>query len=317
MGIQAVKIGIIGGGIIGLTSGVVLAEAGHKVKILSRDHHTKITSWAAAAISCPVNVEDSPRVNRWFGQTNAVLAGLVDDPRTGVSRAEWRKFSLRESCPVPSWVVHADGARILEENECPPPYRSGIFAPLFQMVVDSYYPYMLERFRAAGGVLEIREIGSPVDLVGNFGVVVNATGIYARQFIHDEGVYPARGQVVIVRNNGVTRHTTAFETKNYVYPRGEYCLLGGSFDEGEWDTAPDPDLTHAILDWAAAMEPTLKGAEVTDVRVGLRPLRPTVRLEREILAGGTPLIHNYGHGGAGYTLSWGCAFDVLQMLKNT
>jgi D-amino-acid oxidase len=26
------------------------------------------------------------------------------------------------------------------------------------------------------------------------------------------------------------------------------------------------------------------------------------------------ILHNYGHGGSGYTLSWGCAFDILQVL---
>jgi hypothetical protein len=27
------------------------------------------------------------------------------------------------------------------------------------------------------------------------------------------------------------------------------------------------------------------------------------------------VFHNYGHGGAGFTLSWGCAFDILQLLN--
>jgi D-amino-acid oxidase len=28
------------------------------------------------------------------------------------------------------------------------------------------------------------------------------------------------------------------------------------------------------------------------------------------------IIHNYGHGGSGFTLSWGCAFDILKMLNS-
>lgn len=316
MGIQVMRIGIVGGGIIGVTTGVVLSEAGHNVRIFSRDAHTEITSWAAAAISCPVSVEDSPRVNGWFEQTNEVLEELKDDPRTGVSRIAWRKFSAHTEIPVLSWMDYMTGARFLAPEECPRPYRSGIFAPIFQMVVDTYYSYMLERFRTSGGVYEIRKIGALQDLVDDFDILVNATGVYARYFAHDESVEPARGQVVIVKNKGVNQHTTAFDTKNYIYPRGDSCLLGGSFDVGEWDMAPDPELTRSILDWATMMEPSLKDAEILDVRVGLRPLRPTVRLELGRLEGGAPVIHNYGHGGAGYTLSWGCAFDVLQMLKN-
>jgi D-amino-acid oxidase len=49
-------------------------------------------------------------------------------------------------------------------------------------------------------------------------------------------------------------------------------------------------------------------------RVGLRPFRRSgVRLERDLLRDGRAVIHNYGHGGAGFTLSWGCAREVLGM----
>lgn len=47
--------------------------------------------------------------------------------------------------------------------------------------------------------------------------------------------------------------------------------------------------------------------------VGLRPGRPTVRLEAERRDGGL-LVHNYGHGGAGLTLSRGCASAVLALI---
>ena len=49
---------------------------------------------------------------------------------------------------------------------------------------------------------------------------------------------------------------------------------------------------------------------------GLRPGRPTVRLERGAdLADGTPLIHHYGHGGSGITLSGGCAEEVAALAE--
>jgi D-amino-acid oxidase len=47
------------------------------------------------------------------------------------------------------------------------------------------------------------------------------------------------------------------------------------------------------------------------IRVGLRPCRTrNVRLEHEP---GTRTIHNYGHGGSGVTLSWGCAREVADI----
>ena len=65
------------------------------------------------------------------------------------------------------------------------------------------------------------------------------------------------------------------------------------------------------------MDVTVVGAGVIGLttavelqRAGLRPYRPSVRLERE-----GRLIHNYGHGGAGYTLAYGCAEDVAALLE--
>jgi D-amino-acid oxidase len=50
------------------------------------------------------------------------------------------------------------------------------------------------------------------------------------------------------------------------------------------------------------------------VSVGLRPARSAVRLERETPRPGSTLVHNYGHGGAGVTLSWGCAGEVSELV---
>jgi D-amino-acid oxidase len=69
----------------------------------------------------------------------------------------------------------------------------------------------------------------------------------------------------------------------------------------------DPDVTVRILDQARSLG--LPVGAVKTVRAGLRPYRLEVRLERE-----GRVIHNYGHGGAGYTLSRGCAEDVARLV---
>ncbi len=309
------KIGIIGGGIIGLTTGVVLAEAGHDVEILTREPIEHTTSWAAGATCYPFAAEESPRSLRWLDRVMQILTPLVSDPSAGVILTCWRKLSEHETCEKPYWLGHIKNGRFLEKQECPPPYRSGVTAPLLLMAVDRYAPYVMDRFLKAGGRYMRVDVPTANDLQGRFEAIINATGVYASEFAGDISVRPARGQVVIVKNREIKNHTALFEKKFYIYPRGEQCLLGGSYDLDQWDRTPDPALTQEILDWAATMEPCLKTPEILDVRVGLRPLRPTVRLEKELLPDGTPLIHNYGHGGAGYTLSWGCAFDVLKILE--
>jgi D-amino-acid oxidase len=308
------KIGIIGGGIIGLTSGVVLAEAGHEVQIFTQAPIEAVTSWAAGAVCYPSACEESERTYDWFEQSHRCLQSLVDTQGTGVYWAEnWRKLSIQDQCEKPFWLER-QGGKMLSASECELPYRSGISAKLIIMAIQTYVPYMKTRLKAAGGRYDIRAIAAPLEIAPDYDALVNATGIYAHQFSADFSVYPARGQVVIVKNPGVKKYISLFDKKFYFYPRGDQVLIGGSFDENEWDCKPDENLTNEILEWVASVEPLLKNPEIIDVRVGLRPMRPTVRLEREILKNGTPLIHNYGHGGAGYTLSWGCAFEVLKLL---
>jgi D-amino-acid oxidase len=63
------------------------------------------------------------------------------------------------------------------------------------------------------------------------------------------------------------------------------------------------------------MNPEVRRLEILEHRVGLRPGRSSVRVEAERVAGGKVVAHNYGHGGAGVTLSWGCAEEVVALAQ--
>ncbi|KAJ3123691.1 hypothetical protein HK101_006302 [Irineochytrium annulatum] len=81
---------------------------------------------------------------------------------------------------------------------------------------------------------------------------------------------------------------------------------------------------QGILERCIAICPELvvngKLPEIVEHSVGLRPSREGgVRLDaqyektksgREVL-----LIHNYGHGGFGYQSSWGCAANVVEIIR--
>ena len=89
----------------------------------------------------------------------------------------------------------------------------------------------------------------------------------------------------------------------------EVVVVGGTADEGEWSRTPDLGTATALLQRATRLVPELAGGHVVAHRVGLRPARPTVRLEAE-----GRVVHSYGHGGAGVTLSWGCADEVRDLV---
>ncbi len=129
---------------------------------------------------------------------------------------------------------------------------------------------------------------------------------------------PIRGQVVRVAQVGLDRFILDDYGPNgiaYIVPRINDCILGGTADEGAEDLTPDPATAEAILARCIALEPRLREAAVLEHKVGLRPGRPTVRLEVERPVIGKLLVHNYGHGGAGVTLSWGCAAEVVRLVS--
>jgi D-amino-acid oxidase len=142
---------------------------------------------------------------------------------------------------------------------------------------------------------------------------VNCSGVRARDLVPDPQVRPVRGQVVIAANPGLEEFLISRDDDApwivYMFPHGDTVLLGGTNEEGEWDTGAKPETAERIVAACAAIDPRLRGAEILGHRVGLRPYRPGVRLESEPLGGGV-LWHNYGHGGAGVSLSWGCAAAI-------
>src|SRR5262249_47921730 len=148
-------------------------------------------------------------------------------------------------------------------------------------------------------------------------VVVDCSGAYARRLAGDQAVTPVRGQAVVVANPGLTEFLIAPGDESaelaFVFPHGEEVILGGSEAAGDWNLEPVPAVADRILRDCAAIEPRLRGARVLDHRVGLRPARPAVRVEAEPGDGGPLIVHNYGHGGAGVTLSWGCAHEAASL----
>lgn len=309
------KIGIIGGGIIGTTCGVLLSEAGHSVTIISDKDIRETTSWAAAAISCLYGVEESERSLEWLRVSNRHLERLLGIPDAGVAVVPWRRATMEERSDIPLWHTEVDVCRPLADGDDFFGFKSGVYAELYFMCVDQYYPYMMKRFEDAGGKVRRMHVNAIDDVSHEYDVVINCTGSGARDLVGDEDVTVARGQVAIVKTPKGAVHVASCDAPVYIYPRGEYCVAGGSYDVGDWNTQIDDALTERIINGVSELVPEFATAEIVDVRVGLRPLRPTVRLEKDTAKDGTPIIHNYGHGGAGYTLSWGCAEDVLNLVQ--
>ena len=308
---------VVGCGVIGLSVAVRLREAGLDTRILATELPPATTSGVAAALWYPYKAYPEDRVLLWGKRTFEVFERLSGVPESGVRMREGLEI-WRDSVPDPWWASAVPSVRRCTEDELPPGYRDGhaFVAPVIEMPV--YLAYLMDRFAGAGGSVEGRTISSLEEPAREARVVVNCAGLGARELVGDTTMRAIRGQIVCVSNPGLDRFVLDEanpEGVTYVVPRSGDCILGGTAEEGAWDMEPDPEVAAGILRRCAALEPRLARAEVLEDRVGLRPGRPEIRLEREEGTDGVPRVHNYGHGGSGVTLSWGCADETLGLVR--
>jgi D-amino-acid oxidase len=304
---------VVGCGVIGLTTAIVLREAGLDARIVTAEFPEATTSSVAAAIWYPYKAYPEDRVLSWGRKAYGVFEELSSLPESGVLLREGVEI-WHQKAPDPWWAEAVPHVRRCREDELPPGYVDGhaFAAPVIEMPV--YLTYLMNRFAASGGTVDQRALFSLEEVADEAGAIVNCAGLGAHDLVGDTSMQPIRGQVLRVRNPGLTRFILDEDNPEgvtYIVPRSRDCILGGTADENDWDLEPDPHTARAILDRCARIEPRLAHAEILEHKVGLRPGRPVIRLEREAGPGGDLLIHNYGHGGSGITLSWGCAAEVL------
>jgi D-amino-acid oxidase len=310
---------VIGAGVSGLTTAVQLAEAGLRVRVWTADPPEATTSMAAGAMWGPYLVEPLDKVRLWSRHTLRELRRLAAAADTGVRLVPGIEASRTPVTP-PEWGDQLDGFRMCGPSDLPDGFATGwrFIAPLVDM--PTYLAYLKRRLTAAGGIIEIRRVNDLGEATEMAPVVANCTGIGARHLVPDPELTAIRGQLVVVENPGITEFFTEDTGLSpdllHIYPHGDTVVVGGLAVSGDYDLQADPGVATAIVTRCAAVDPRLRGVRVLDHRVGLRPTRPQVRVEAQRV-NGTLLIHNYGHGGAGVTLSWGCATEVAELAHAT
>jgi D-amino-acid oxidase len=294
---MAERVLVVGAGVVGLSCALRLLEAGHRVDVLARDLPLETTSSVAAAIWYPYLAFPQDRVTAWARASYAAFAALAEVDGSGVAMRRGTEV-LRVPMTDPWWVEAVPG---LDRVTPPEAYADAwsFVTPVVDM--PRYLAWLGERVVETGGT--ITRMG--LSRLPDGPLVVNCAGLGARLLAADSTMTPVRGQVVVVEQIGLEEWWLDEDGPTYVIPRGSDIVLGGTDDVGKWDRRPAPEVAADIVARASALVPEVAAARVLRHKVGLRPARPAVRLER---AG--DVIHCYGHGGAGVTLSWGCADEV-------
>ncbi|KAF2836840.1 nucleotide-binding domain-containing protein [Patellaria atrata CBS 101060] len=355
---------VIGAGVTGLQTGVTLLEAKkYDVTIITKstyeDNDPYYTSlWAGAQWRTHAS-EDDLRQQKWDIETYDHWMDLIarENKKSGEPTSSGLTLipsTLYRCTPStspqrPPWFApHVQSYIPIPPSSLPSNTTAGATYTSLTIWPPLYLSHLTTLFLSLGGRILKHTLPSPLPLalatasllVPTTSGFVNCTGLAARSLVPDETVYPIAGQTVRVR--GVAGALTTVEgggpgvndagpkagnggvTYLIPQPSEELTVLGGTKEEGNWSTVPEPGVTREILERCGAYAPELLdegGFEVLDVRVGLRPgRRGGVRVEGERVRMGDGkgewvVVHSYGHAGAGFQNSVGCASEVVRVLE--
>lgn len=312
------KIHIIGSGVSGLTTAIALLEKEYEVKISAEKFVHDTVSAKAAAIWFPFKIEPRSKVGLWSRQTYEKFEMLSKQVSTGIKMVDFLVLIKKEEDVWWKTALPENVIRKANMEELPDQYHLGYMVNVPLIETPIYLNYLLDQFQDLGGQIEERKIEDIDSLIADDNIVINCTGLGAVELVKDELMYPIRGQIVKIdcQENiiGFGEDFASGEGLNelaYVIPRSDCIVLGGTTDIGQIDLEPNAKTTQRIVDNCLKLNKNLGPVTIQSVEVGLRPGRSKVRLEKEQ---DKNIIHNYGHGGGGFTVSWGCAYEVCGMI---
>ncbi|XP_023233022.1 D-aspartate oxidase-like [Centruroides sculpturatus] len=204
---------------------------------------------------------------------------------------------------------------IKELSMFPESFKNGLFFTTIIADCRRYLPWMMKQFQEKGGMVENKTVESFDQLAGNYDTVVNCTGLRAKDLTKDYKLVPIRGQTIKVKAPWIKHFFYGDEV--YIIPGIDYVTLGGIKEYGSWNMNINPYHCNLIWEKCLKLVPSLKKATIEWNWVGLRPFRQPVRVEKEIIQYKDKvlkIVHNYGHGGHGVTLSWGTAKHATELV---
>ncbi|XP_054346448.2 D-aspartate oxidase isoform X2 [Pongo pygmaeus] len=322
------RIAVVGAGVVGLSTAVCISKLVPRcfVTVISDKFTPDTTSDVAAGMLIPHTYPDTPihKQKQWFRETFNHLFAIANSAEAGDAGVHlvsgWQIFQSTPTEEVPFWADVVLGFRKMTEAELKkfPQYVFGQAFTTLKCECPAYLPWLEKRIKGSGGWTLTRRIEDLWELHPSFDIVVNCSGLGSRQLAGDSKIFPVRGQVLQVQAPWVEHFIRDGSGLTYIYPGTSHVTLGGTRQKGDWNLSPDAENSREILSRCCALEPSLHGACNIREKVGLRPYRPGVRLQTELLARGgqrLPVVHHYGHGSGGISVHWGTALEAARLVS--
>uniref|UniRef100_A0A182M103 FAD dependent oxidoreductase domain-containing protein n=1 Tax=Anopheles culicifacies TaxID=139723 RepID=A0A182M103_9DIPT len=331
------QIVVIGAGVSGLSVAVQLAEHYYNVAnvtLISETVSPNTTGDGSAGLWGPYYCGKTPdhKIVQWSSETHLFFHQLWKNGlggKIGVCLQPCMRLTTDPNgYPEPAWKDVVFGCQKITEtelkrlsNEHGRMYTGGYQFATFTCEPSGLLPYLFNRFIAVGGKFVASKVRNFDEIILNRPVdlIVNCSGLGSLELASDKAVHPIRGQVARVSAPWIYEVILDdSDDGNYIIPNCETVILGGTHQMNDFNRNVARDDSRFIFDGCERMLPSLRSANVTNEWVGLRPGRDSVRLEMEHYRTDTkkdsvPIIHNYGHGGCGVTLCWGCAKEVVEI----
>jgi len=244
-------IGVLGGGVSGMTVARALLADGYRVRVYGQKWAGETTSDLAGALWLPTGIEpgETPeqqqRFERILQRSHEVFASL-DRDRYGVESIPVYEPSYASHCPEYFVGGVIDEPVAIEQLPIAGPARSGRGFRTDFVHTPRFLRTLLEDVRAGGGervTTTLRNLDAVRALPER--VLVNCLGLGAKDLFGDDRMYPGYG--VLVHAQPVDLGYVIHDGYKYLFPREDALILGGCFVADRWDAEPDMAIGREII----------------------------------------------------------------------
>ncbi|KAB0796542.1 hypothetical protein PPYR_10603 [Photinus pyralis] len=325
-----INIAVVGAGVVGLTTALELQSQfrNAKVTVIADKFQQDTTSFVAAGLFRPSPSFAGPNqdiTRKWINNSYYhwdAIRKIAEAPLVGVTEISGYMFSKVSASvvrnPYLEGLVPLYRSATREEFDlCPGDWKYGSFFTTLLVDCGVYLPWATKKYLSENGQVVRQSVNAFGEFAGKYDVVVNCTGFGAKNLCNDNRLIPIRGQVLKVHAPWLKTFFYG-EYDTYVIPSFGDVTLGGCRQYESYNTEPCKYDTLSIRERCESMLPSLKTAPLLGQRVGLRPHRDVVRVEKEILTterGPLKVVHNYGHGGYGVTTAPGTSKYAVELVR--